>query len=63
MKLKLLSDNLILELKELEKDSLDIISISNKAIILCRNLLTSSLLQSLQSYISWKKGGTEVVHF
>lgn len=41
MKLKLLSDNLILELKELEKDSLDIISISNKAIILCRNLLTS----------------------
>lgn len=41
MKLKLLSDNLILELKELEKDSQDIISISNKAIILCRNLLTS----------------------
>ncbi|MDC1321735.1 RteC domain-containing protein [bacterium] len=41
MKLKLLSDNLILKLKEIENDSLDIISISNKAIILCRNLLTS----------------------
>ena len=37
MKLKLLSDNLILELEELEKDSLDILSTSNKAIILYRN--------------------------
>ena len=41
MKLKLLSDNLILELEKLEKDSLDILGISNTAIILCRNLLTS----------------------
>ena len=40
MELKLLSDNLILKLKELENDSLDIISISNRAIIICRNLLT-----------------------
>ena len=40
MKLKLLSDNLILKLKELENDSLDILSTSNRAIILCRNLLT-----------------------
>jgi hypothetical protein len=40
MELKLLSDDLILKLKELERGSLDILSISNKAIILCRNLLT-----------------------
>ncbi|WP_237274500.1 RteC domain-containing protein [Tenacibaculum ovolyticum] len=40
MKLKLLSDNLILELKELENETHDILNLSNNAIILCRNLLT-----------------------
>lgn len=40
MELKLLSDSLILELKKIEKESHDIMILSNKAIILCRNLLT-----------------------
>jgi len=41
MDLKLQSDNLIMELRKIKKDSNDILNLCNEAIILCRNLLSS----------------------
>ena len=51
MKLKLQSDNLILKLKELENDSLDIISISNKAIIQINNVMKALITSILALFI------------